>query len=154
MTALEKTIKTHLNLSILQEFRISGLREHFRFSEEGLQIYRKNNGIYAWWLVSKETAVGKLGILGIMKDYQPISLEALLIHPEWILPITYKPSNDQIYYCWGDNHQLYEYPWSGSIEDLEHYATGNCFHSKEEAEEQLTSLESRLTSTYYTEKDK
>lgn len=151
MTALAKTIKTHLNLSILQEFRISGMQEHFRFSEEGLQVYYKNNGIYDWWLVSKETAVVNLGIA---KDYQLISLEALLIHPEWILPITYKPSNDQIYYCWGDNHQLYEYPWSGSMEDLEHYATGNCFHSREEAEEQLTSLESRLTSIYYTEKYK
>ncbi len=148
MNKLAKTIKSQLNLSILQEFRISGIREHFRFSEEGLQVYHKNDG---WWLVSKETADGNLGIA---KDYQPISLEALLLHPEWVLPIIYKPSNDQIYYCWGDNHQLYEFPWSGSIEDLEHYATGNCFFSREEAEEQLTSLESRLTSIYYTEKHK
>ena len=141
MTALANTIKTHLNLSILQEFKIQGIHNHFRFTEDGLEVQYKNKGSYSWYLVSKEIADGNLSLT---KGWKLITLEALIIHPDWILPDTSKT-----YYCWKDNHKLHEYPWSGSLEDLEHYASGNCFSSKKEAKAKLAELEDKLTSIYY-----
>lgn len=127
-----KIIQEYLNLDMLQEFKVKDCSEVFKFNKEGIQVLSQSG-----WQPAHDTC------------FSNVNLETLLLNPDTITTVVYKPKNDESYWCWGDDHKIYEFPWSGSLEDLEHYAVGNCYRSYDEAKESLTKLEEKLCTIFY-----
>jgi hypothetical protein len=93
------------------------------FLKEGIQVHNdKNNWVY--WVSVSRNWTGQV--------YSPYTPED---SPEWYDEEIWKPKNEETYWIIQSTGNVYPNDWTGHYVDEDYYEIGNCYKTKEEAEE-------------------
>lgn len=129
---LWKIIAAHFGVKINEEFRHKHVGVLCRFTENGLQSYKKSTDNW------------KLCSFG----------EKILLHGNLeIVKLSWRPKENDCYWCvvWGADDKgcfVVKRTWGGSSGDYTRFSIGNCFDSKQEAEKNAMTIARKIRSRY------